>query len=128
MRTVLADPSRTVLKIVTRLLEDANHEVRAFDDGRKALEHVQSDAAVRALITSAELPSLSGIELCGEVRRAGGTHRPLYILLMSSSSDQRAWSRRSTTAPTISSASLRSRRSSTRVCVPPIASPRCRPS
>ena len=89
MRTVVADPSRTVLKIVTRLLEEGSHEVRPFEDGKKALDYIQSNSEVRALITSAELPSLSGIELCGHARRLASTHRPLYILLMSSSSDQR---------------------------------------
>jgi two-component system cell cycle response regulator len=90
MRTVVADPSRTVLKIVTRLLEAGMHEVRPFEDGRKALDYIQSDPEVRALITSAELPSLSGIELCGEARRLAGSDRPLYILLMSSSTDHRS--------------------------------------
>ena len=88
MRTVLADPSRTVLKIVTRLLQGKGHEVRPFDDGKQALDCIKSDPEVRALITSVELPTLSGIELCGEVRRLASIHRPLYILLMSSSSDQ----------------------------------------
>ena len=89
MRTVLADPSRTVLKIVTRLLEKGRHEVRPFDDGKKAFDCIRADSEVRALITSAELPSLSGIELCSEVRRLASTQRPIYILLMSSSGDQR---------------------------------------
>jgi two-component system, cell cycle response regulator len=89
MRTVLADPSRTVLKIVTRLLEEGMHDVRPFEDGRRALDYIQTDPEVRALITSAELPSLSGIELCGQARRLASSHRPLYILLMSSSNEHR---------------------------------------
>src|SRR5262245_30482963 len=89
MRTVLADPSRTVLKIVTRLLEEGQHDVHPFEDGRKALDYIQTDPEVRALITSAELPSISGIELCGQARRLASSHRPLYILLMSSSNEHR---------------------------------------
>ena len=88
MRTVLADPSRTVLKIVARLLEDKGHEVRPFEDGKQALDYIKSDPEVRALITSVELPTLSGIALCGEARRLASIHRPLYILLMSSNGDQ----------------------------------------
>jgi two-component system, cell cycle response regulator len=87
MRTVLVDPSRTVLKVVTRLLEQGGHEVRPFEDGNKALDYVRGDREVRSLITSAELPSLSGIGLCGEVRRLAGSSRPIYIILMSCSSD-----------------------------------------
>jgi two-component system cell cycle response regulator len=90
MRIVVADPSRTVLKIVTRLLEGGRHEVRAFEDGKTALDHIQTDPEVRALITSAELPSLSGIELCGQARQLASSRRPLYILLMSCSNDQRS--------------------------------------
>jgi two-component system, cell cycle response regulator len=90
MRTVVADPSRTVLKIVTRLLEAGMHEVRPFEDGRKALDYIQADPEVRALITSAELPSLSGIELCAQARQLASSDRPMYILLMSCSNDHRS--------------------------------------
>jgi two-component system, cell cycle response regulator len=88
MRIVVVDPSRTVLKAVRRLLEEAMHEVCSFEDGRRALDYIRSDHEVRALITSVELPVLSGIELCRELRRLSSAHRPLYILLMSSRSDQ----------------------------------------
>jgi two-component system cell cycle response regulator len=90
MRTVVADPSRTVLKIVTRLLEAGAHEVRPFEDGKTALDFIHSDPEVRALITSAELPSLSGIELCAQARRLAISDRPMYILLMSCSNDHRS--------------------------------------
>ena len=88
MRTVLADPSRTVLKIVTRLLEEKGHEVRPVEDGKQALDCIKRDSEVRALVTSVELPFVSGIELCAEARRLASVHRPLYILLMSSSGDR----------------------------------------
>ncbi len=41
MRIVVVDPSRTVLKIVTRLLEAGNHEVHPFSDGPDALSVYQ---------------------------------------------------------------------------------------
>jgi two-component system cell cycle response regulator len=89
MRVVLVDPSRTVLKCVGRLLEARDHEVRAFTDGRAALDYIRSDPKVGALITSAELTSMCGIELCWEARLLATRDRGIYVILMSSSHDRR---------------------------------------
>jgi diguanylate cyclase (GGDEF)-like protein len=86
MRVVLVDPSRTAAKFVSRLLEARGHDVRIFADGREALAYVKSDPEVGALITSAEPLSISGLELCWETRLITD-HRPIYVLLMSSSKD-----------------------------------------
>jgi diguanylate cyclase (GGDEF)-like protein len=88
MRIVVVDPSRTVLKIVTRLLEAGNHEVRPFTDGPEALAHIKADLEVDALITSAELPSMSGMDLCHATRKLPASRRPVYVVLMSSNFDQ----------------------------------------
>lgn len=88
MRIVLVDPSRTVLKYVSRLLEARDHEVHAFSDGHEALAYTKSDPAVGALITSSELGSMSGVELCWEARLLANRHRPIYIILMSSTQDR----------------------------------------
>jgi two-component system, cell cycle response regulator len=88
MRVVLVDPSRTVLKFVGRLLEARDHEVRAFTDGETALECVRSDLKVAALITSAELISMSGLELCWETRLLATCDRPIYVIMMSASQDR----------------------------------------
>src|SRR5215467_13145803 len=88
MRVVLVDPSRTVLKCVGRLLEARDHEVRAFTDGQAALECIRSDLKVGALITSAELGAISGLELCWETRLLATCDRPIYVIMMSSSQDQ----------------------------------------
>jgi diguanylate cyclase (GGDEF)-like protein len=88
MRVVLVDPSRTVLKFVGRLLEARDHEVRAFTDGHAALDYIKSDPGVGALITSAELVSMSGMELCWEARLLATCSRQIYVILMSSSQDR----------------------------------------
>lgn len=88
MRVVVVDPSRTVLKFVTRMLEAGGHEARPFVDGRAALNHIKSDPDVGALITSAELVSMSGLELCWETRLLAKNRRPIYIILMSSNQDR----------------------------------------
>jgi diguanylate cyclase (GGDEF)-like protein len=87
MRIVLVDPSRTVRRIVTDLVQQWKHEVHSFSDGAEALAYIQQDDAVRAVITSAELPSMSGVDLCVKARAFSGNRRPLYIILMSSNDE-----------------------------------------
>jgi diguanylate cyclase (GGDEF)-like protein len=87
MRVVLVDPSRTVLKCITRILVARDHEVRPFLDGREALAHIAANEDVDALITSAELITMSGMELCWETRLLAGSRRPIYVIMMSSSRD-----------------------------------------
>ena len=89
MRVVVVDPSRTVLKAVSRLLMKDGHEVSTFVDGPEALAFIKSNAGVSALIASAELTTMSGIELCWETRLLSGHDRAIYIILMSSNSDKR---------------------------------------
>src|SRR4051812_21933682 len=87
MRVVLCDPSRTMRLYVTRLLQARDHEVRAFADGPDALACMRADAQVHAVITSAELGQMSGLELCWETRVLAGRDRPIYVILMSSNID-----------------------------------------
>lgn len=87
MRIVLVDPSRAVQRIMTSMIEQDKHEVVAFGVGREALDFIGSDRDVRALITSAELGGMTGVELCAATRSLAGAQRALYILLMSSNDD-----------------------------------------
>ncbi len=87
MQIVLVDPSRTVLKYVTRLLEARGHVVHGYGGGAEALAHLKSDEGVEALITSAELVTMSGAELCWYARLLASAARPLYVILMSSLRD-----------------------------------------
>jgi len=89
MQIVLVDPSRTVVMCVTRMLEARQHDVHAFADGPEALDYMKSHLDVDAMITSAELVTMSGVELCWEARLVAGSLRPLYIILMSSIGDYR---------------------------------------
>ena len=89
MRIALVEPSRTVRRIVTGMIAAWDHDVCSFMDAGEALERVQADRNIRALITSAELPSTSGARLVAEARTLAGTQRPLYIIMMSST-DERA--------------------------------------
>jgi two-component system, cell cycle response regulator len=84
MRIVVVDPSRTVLKIVTGLLGAGNRAIHPFTDAPEALAYIKANPDVDALITSVELPSMSGLELCREVRQQIERGRSIYIVLMSS--------------------------------------------
>jgi two-component system cell cycle response regulator len=88
MHVALVDSSRTVLKYVSRLLEARSHQVHPFTDPQAALEYIKVRREVDALITSAELVSMSGLELCWEARLIASSNRPLYVILMSSSNDR----------------------------------------
>jgi two-component system, cell cycle response regulator len=90
VRIVVVDPSRTILKAVSRLLEDDGHVVSAFSEGREALDYIKSAPDVSVLMTSAELASMSGLELCWEARLLSGRDRAIYIILMSSNAEQNA--------------------------------------
>ena len=68
MQIALVDPSRTVRRIVTDLVRQWNYDVSPFSDGAEALSFIQQNDSVRVLMTSAELPSLSGLDLCARVR------------------------------------------------------------
>ena len=87
MQIVLVDPSRTVRRIVCDLVQQWGHEVRPFSDGSEALSFIEQNESVRVLMTSAELPSLSGGELCVRARAVLKNCRPLYIIMMSSNGE-----------------------------------------
>ena len=88
MRVMLVDPSRTMRLFVTRLLQARDHQVLPFADGPEALACMRRDLDVAALVTSGELVSMSGLELCWETRVLAGRDRPIYVILMSSSIDR----------------------------------------
>ena len=90
MRIVLVDPSRTTRLIVTRMLEARGHEVHPLADEQDALSLLKADHSIDALITSAELKSMSGVELCWETRLLASCRRPIYVLMMSTQYDQRS--------------------------------------
>jgi diguanylate cyclase (GGDEF)-like protein len=90
MQIVLADPSRITLRMLTTMLAARGHVVHAVTDGAEALKFISDNAEIDALITSIELPSLTGFELSWEVRLMSvARHRPLYIIVMSANSDER---------------------------------------
>ncbi len=88
MRILLADPSRIGLKLMTKMLVDGGHEVLPFTDGTAALECLRGDETIDVLLTSFEVPGISGLELCWEARLIANSRHPIYVVAMSSSHDR----------------------------------------
>ena len=87
MRIALVDQSRAVQRAMTSLIALGGHDVVAFKAGRDALAGIVADDSVTALITSVNLPDISGLELCSAARKLADGHRPLVIIVMSSTED-----------------------------------------
>jgi two-component system, cell cycle response regulator len=87
MLIALVDPSRAVQKAMAEIIGQGEHEVLAFCEGRAALDCLSANTDVRALLTSVHLEDISGIELCAAARKLAGSRRPLFIGVMSSTSD-----------------------------------------
>jgi diguanylate cyclase (GGDEF)-like protein len=90
MRIALVDPSRTTRLIVGRMLEAGGHDVLPFADELEGLAQIKADHSIDALITSAELKNISGVELCWEARLLATCRRLIYVLMMSTQYDQRS--------------------------------------
>jgi len=88
MRIALVEPSRTICRIVTAMVDQWNHQIDSFSDADEALSKLASNCNIRALITTAELPSMSGAQLCVKARMMSGSRRPLYIIMMSCSDER----------------------------------------
>ena len=63
-------------------LEQRGHDVRCFEDARKALVAIRSDSAIDMVITGALTAPVCGLEVCWEARLIAGEDRPLYILFV----------------------------------------------
>lgn len=90
MRILLAEPSRLASRLVGGMLEANGHDVTITTDGQDALEQVMSDPGIEVVLTSFELPGLSGMELCWHARLLPRPGKPgIYLMAMSSSLDER---------------------------------------
>jgi DNA-binding response OmpR family regulator len=89
MHIALIEPSRAVSSALVRLLKSRGHRLLVFSDPRRALATIANDESVDGVITAAELSPISGMELCWDARLIAGGRRPLYIMLMTSHTDEK---------------------------------------
>ncbi len=88
MHAAVVDPSRVVLRLLKELISERGDTVSEFLNSASALRAVQTDTSIDVLITSLEVQPLTGLELCWAARLAAPARRPLYIIVMSSLSDE----------------------------------------
>ncbi len=87
MHVVVAVRGRAMHEIICRPIRERGDTVHVFTDGLSALNHIRSDPTVDVLLTSLELSTMSGLELCWETKIVSNRESSIYIIVMSSSSD-----------------------------------------
>lgn len=70
MRLLIVDDEPTILDIMRRHLVACGHDVVAVSDGTDAIAAWEG-AAFDALVSDIQLPSMTGIEVIGAIRKAG---------------------------------------------------------
>ncbi len=88
MHVVIADSSGVVLQILEEQVQARGDTVSTFKDGIQAYDFICENDDVDVLLTSFELPSKSGLELCWDTRALSKERDPIYVLVMSSIDDR----------------------------------------
>lgn len=88
MHIVVVESSRTMIRILSSMLEDGGERVTAFTDGLQAFEFIQGDQSVAVVMTGLEIETMSGLELCWGARLLAQEGRAIYVIAMSSSEEQ----------------------------------------
>ncbi len=73
--------------IIQQMLAPRGEEIALFTDGKLALDYIRETGDVDVVITSFELPGISGTELCWETRVISDAGRPIYVIGMSANND-----------------------------------------
>lgn len=80
MRILIAEDDYDSRVLLQRILEKDNHQVLAVENGRQAWECFQREE-IGLVITDWQMPELGGLELCKNIRGAGGNGY-VYIILV----------------------------------------------
>lgn len=84
MRILIADDDELSLELLAHVLRQSGYRVTSAHDGAQALELVGT-GRFRVVISDWEMPGLSGLDLCREIRRRESPH-PIYFMLLTSRS------------------------------------------
>ena len=85
LRVLVAEDNLVNLKLVTRLLEKRGHQVHGVEDGRAAVDAIESRQHGRfdAVLMDLQMPSMSGLEATQAIRAyetTDGGHVPIIAL------------------------------------------------
>ena len=87
MHVLIADNSRSILDLVSNQVVKRGNTVTTFQDGQEVYDYLTGNQPFDILLTSLELPNVSGLELCWETSTIAGNGTSAYAIVMSSSSD-----------------------------------------
>lgn len=88
MKIVVVDSCRVELDLLSTMLVENGHETVLFTDALEALKFIQCDQSVNVLLTGLETTSMTGSELCWEVRLLAQRGRQIYIIAMSTNNEE----------------------------------------
>jgi len=88
-RILVADDSRTILKMISHYLTSEGYEVITADDGREALDIFESESdKVDLVITDINMPNMNGLELAEKIRSSEVNSGLPIIVLSTEESDK----------------------------------------
>jgi two-component system chemotaxis response regulator CheY len=88
-RILLADDSRTILKLISHFLLEDGYEVVTASDGREAYTIFKSEMGkFDLIITDINMPNMNGIELAQKIRSSEFNSNLPIIVLSSEESEQ----------------------------------------
>jgi len=87
MKVLIADDDRVSLLFLRRTLVRVGHEVVEANNGREALEILESAEAPRLAVLDWMMPGIDGLELCRRLRN-GRDSRYVYIILLTARSQK----------------------------------------
>lgn len=89
LQVLLADDSSASRMVIRRLLVSCGYEVVEVDNGTAALEALRTAGGPRLAILDWQMPGLSGVEVCTQIR-AQSEHAYVYMLLITAREDRKS--------------------------------------
>ncbi len=73
MKVLVVDDERAVRESIRRALELEGYEIELAEDGRQALDRLESDSQPDAVVLDILMPGVDGLEVCRTLRRSGSS-------------------------------------------------------
>jgi diguanylate cyclase (GGDEF)-like protein len=89
MRVLIADDDRLSARMLEANLKKGGYDVTVVPDGAQAWQVLKSDDRPQIAILDWMMPVMDGLEVCRQVRRAGGPY--VYILLLTGNTERDAF-------------------------------------
>jgi two-component system chemotaxis response regulator CheY len=83
MRFLIVDDSRTMRKMVVRMVKNLGGEVHEAADGAEGLSVLRSLGSVDVVLTDLHMPVMNGIEFVRELRTEPGWERTVVCIISS---------------------------------------------